>query len=578
MASKSQTMFNGVQSGRVGSVVGFKRDDASAPQGVRPYVQPSNPKTREQARQRARFAGVAVLMSMLSQISDHNIEGERVGRWNRRAYAKLLFGDVFASPITAKGAGVVALANTDTTKRYVKVSKGTLGTVTPETVAEVTPLGVLTAESIEEAGLKVGDIVTIVIGRQGTGNLAGVSYKQYQIAEGVEVDDLNLVFDGANFTAQTENSCFGVIIERNGETKHLLTTSSMGIVPMYNYQTTEQCYQTYMSDGAQLSNNQFLYGEDFEENPSPAAVIGLRNLTINGESLAIGGTRQIVTTAALSGDVEVYNFEEGQELVAALGNYSKGDAVIPGSAIGQMGHGTIPMSHAAFGTAGSKQIWLIVDGFAYKKICNLSIVEPPFETSITNLSVDGNAAAQNAQVTIETQNVSISGNLSAYAEGHVIGVGFSTSNMVTASGTAFSGTLNNVPTEFTKIKLFVDGVAVEDWCDVKTTYVPPVSFDTVTLDGDPWTSNETSLTPDTYAIAGNVVGNAPQVALIATTTKPSVGASVAFAAQANISNSAFSLSQALDGRYYLVAGTVDAQNNVISVAGVFDYYLETMNE
>lgn len=578
MASKSQTMFNGVQSGRVGSIVGFKRDDAAAPQGVRPYVQPSNPKTREQATQRAKFAGVAVLISMFNQIADHNIEGERVGRWNRRAFSKLLFGDVFAAPISAKGANVVALANTDPTKRYVKVSKGSLGLVSPETVAEVTPLGVLTAESIEDAGLKTGDIVTIVIGRLGTGNLAGVSYKQYQIAEGVEIDDLNIVYDGANYTAQNENTCFAVIIERNGDTKHLLTTSTMGLVPMYNYQTTEQCYQTYMSDSAQLSNNQFLYGEDFEENPSPAAVIGMRNLVINGSSLAIGGTRQITTTAALSGEVEVYNFEEGQELVAAIGNYTKDEAVIPGSAIGQMGHGTIQMSHAAFGTAGSKQIWLIVDGFAYKKICNLSIVEPPFETSITSLSVAGNAAAQNAQVTVDTENVAISGVLSAYAAGHTIGVGFSTSNMVTASGTSFSGTLNNVPTEFTKIKLFVDGVAIEDWCDVKTTFVPPVSFSNMKIDGNNFNANADGLSEASHTFTGEVQTTATRVAIVAAATKPSVGDTVQVGNSAAINQGQFSISKSMSSKCWVVVGEDNGEYGDFDIEGVYQYYADVMNE
>ena len=523
MASKSQTMFNGVQSGRVGSIVGFKRDDASAPQGIRPFVAPSNPKTRDQAKQRARFAGVSLFMSFLYLIADHNIEGQKVGRWNRRAFSKLLFSDTNNALVSAKGAQVLALAVTAGAAKAVKISKGTLGKVSPVTDASPVALGVLTEESIATAGLEIGDIITIVKGTIGTNNLTGVTYKQYQIAVGTEVNDLGLVFANGEWTATMADACFGVIIERHGNASHLLTTSLFAMVPKYDYVTTDECYATYMSAEASLKDNEYLYGADFSENPKPAAGVTMRNLVINGESLAVGGTRQLLTTAALVGSVDVDNLNENQEAVAALGDYAKGDSVIPGSAIGQFAHGSIAMSHAAFGTAGSQKIWLMIDGVAYMKIANLTIVEPPFETSISSVSIDGNSAAKNADVTVTGATCSINAVISAYAAGHTIGIGFSTSNMVVASSTNISGTLNGLTSQNQPLKLFVDGVAVETWCNVKTTYVPASDFENVTLSGSAWDSNKTMDLANTVAISGSVSApGATHAYLMKSSTKPLV--------------------------------------------------------
>lgn len=583
MASKSQTMFNGVQSGRVGSIVGFKRDDASAPQGIRPYVAPSNPKTREQAKQRARFAGVSLFMSFLYLIADHNIEGQKVGRWNRRAFSKLLFSDNYAALVSAKGAQVLALAYGANAAKAVKISKGTLGKVSPVTNATPVALGVLTEESIAAAGLEVGDIITIVKGTIGTGNLTGVTYKQYQIAVGTEVNDLGLVFANGEWTATMADTCFGVIIERHGNATHLLTTSLFAMLPKYEFDTTEECYATYMSAEASLKDNEYLYGEDFSENPKPAAGVTMRNLVINGESLSVGGTRQLLTTAALTGSVDVDNLNENQEAVAALGDYTKGDSVIPGSAIGQFGNGSIAMSHAAFGTAGSQKIWLMIDGIAYMKIANLTIVEPPFETSISSVSIDGNAASKNADVTVTGQSCTINAVISAYAAGHTIGIGFSPSNMVVASSTNISGTLNGLTSQNQQLKLFVDGVAVETWCNVKTTYVPAGDFENVTLKGTAWDRDRSNTVDESVAISGNVsVPNATHAYLVKSATKPLVDHTTINTDKqiGAISNGSFSGSATPDAvnKWWLAACHYEQGTEEWYIDAVYDYYLDVMSD
>lgn len=581
MASKSQTMFNGVQSGRVGSIVGFKREDAAAPQGIRPYVAPSNPKTRQQAKQRARFAGISLFMSFLNQIADHNIEGQKVGRWNRRAFSKLLFTETNNALISAKGAQVLALANTAGAKKAVKISKGSLGKVTPITNVSPAALGTLTEESIAEAGLQIGDIVTIVKGTLGTSNLTGVTYKQYHIAVDTEVNDLGLVFANGEWTATMADACFGVIIERNGRSTHMLSTSEFGMVPKYEYETTEKCYASYMSADTSLKDDQYLYGEDFSENPKPAAGVTMRNLIINGESLSVGGTRQMLTTAALTGSVDIDNLGENQEAAAALGDYTKGESVIPGSAIGQFGHGSIAMSHAAFGSAGSQQIWLMIDGVAYKKIATLTIVEPPFETNITSVSIDGKTASKNSNVTLDGQTCTISAVISAYAAGHTIGIGFSASNMVQANSTNISGTLSGLTSQNQQLKLFVDGVEVETWCNVKTTYVSSTYFENVRLNNTAWQNNQQSNVSVSVDIRGNVSApGATNVYLMKKTTKPvkedttmlsdkKVGA---------INSGGFtgSVAPGSVGKWWLVATHHDELDNEV-VDDVFDYYLDVVN-
>lgn len=574
MAARSNTMFNGVQSGRVGSVVGFKRDDSTAPQGIRPYVAPSNPKSAAQSKQRARFAGVSLMMSFLNAIADHNIEGQRVGRWNRRAFSKLLFSTTNTRLLAAKGAQVLALNYDCAVAQSVKISKGTLGKVTPITDASPVALGVLTAESIAEAGLMVGDIITIITGVIGNGNLTGVSYKQYQVAEGTEINDLALVFADGAWTATMADACFGVIIERNGQTKHLLTTSEFAKLPKFSEENTSKCYETYMANAAGLQNNKYLYGEDFEENPNPAAVITMRNLSINGESLTIGGTRQLLTTAALSGSVEVLNVEENQEAVAAIGNYAVGDPVIVGSAIGQYGHGQIDFSHAAFGTAGSKQIWLMIDGFAYRKIATLSIVEPPFETSVSSLSLDGNAVTKGSQVVVHNASLSLAGTISQFSSNHEIKLGFNYGNAIVVRGLNFEGVIWNVPREYADLKLFVDGVAVETYCQVKSDYVAPSGFSNVTLNGSAW-NQDSQVSTRNSSVAGSYVGDATKVILKAASVKPSAGSVVLYSgSELSISNGEFSGQVSTDSDedfMYLLAVTPTGNANEYQVYDVFEH-------
>lgn len=581
MASKSQTMFNGVQSGRVGSIVGFKRDDASAPQGIRPFVAPSNPKTLEQAKQRARFAGISLFMSFLNQIADHNIEGQKVGRWNRRAFSKMLFSETNNALVSAKGAQVLALANSAGAAKAVNISKGSLGKVSPVTNASPTPLGVLTEESIAEAGLQIGDIVTIVKGSVGSNNLTGVTYKQYQIAVDTEVNDLGLVFANGEWTATMADACFGVIIERKRNTIHLLTTSSFAMVPKYDFDTTKQCYATYMSTDPAAKDNEYLYGKDFSENPKPAAGVTMRNLIINGESLSVGGTRQMLTTAALTGSVDIVNLGENQEAVAALGDYTKGDSVLQGSTIGQFSNGSIAMSHAAFGSAGSQQIWLMIDGIAFKKIATLTIVEPPFETNVTSVSIDGKPASKNANVTVDGQTCTISAVISAYAAGHTIGIGFSTSNMVQASSTNISGSLSGLTAQNQQLKLFVDGVEVETWCSVKTTYVSATTFENVKLNNSAWQNNQQSNVNVKVDIKGNVSApGATNVYLMKKATKPEIEETIALSDKkvGTINSGGFtgSATPASVGKWWLVASHQDELENQI-VDDVFDYYLDVVN-
>lgn len=574
MAARSNTMFNGVQSGRVGSVVGFKRDDSTAPQGIRPYVAPSNPKSAAQSKQRARFAGVSLMMSFLNVIADHNIEGQRVGRWNRRAFSKLLFSTPSTRLLAAKGAQVLALNYDSAVAQSIKISKGSLGKVTPVTDASPVTLGVLTAESIAEAGLMVGDIITIITGIIGNDNLTGVSYKQYQVEEGTEINDLALAFADGAWTATMADACFGVIIERNGQTKHLLTTSEFAKLPKFSEENTSKCYETYMANAAGLQNNKYLYGEDFEENPNPAAVIKMRNLTINGESLAVGGTRQLLTTAALSGSVEVLNLDENQEAVAAIGDYVVGDPVTSGSAIGQFGNGQIDFSHAAFATTGTQKIWLMIDGFAYRKIATLTIVEPPFETSVSSLSLDGNAVTEGSQVIVHNASLSLAGTITQFSSNHEIKLGFNYGAAIVVRGVNFEGTIWNVPREYHDLKLFVDGVAVETYCQVKSDYVAPSGFSNVTINGQAWSSNK-SVSSAQSSVAGGYVGEATDVVGIIRDTKPSVGSVITTSGSSlPITDGAFSgqiTTDSTETNTFLCAVVATGNTNEYRIIDVYQY-------
>lgn len=570
-------MFNGVQSGRVGSIVGFKRDDAAAPQGIRPYVAPSNPKTVDQSKQRSNFAGVAVLMSILSQIADHNMEGVKVGRWNRRAFSRYLFADKQCTLIAAKGASAVALADGSDATRAVRISKGTLGLCTPTTAVSITALGTLTEEKIAAAGLQVGDIITILLPRIQNGLMTGIAYGQYQVEVGTEITELELAYDNGTYNAKMVADCFGVIIERNGASKHLLTTSVVAKMPVFSAQLTDDCYSTYQGSEKVLKDNEFLYGEQFSENPKPAVVVGMRNLTINGSSLNVGGSRQMLTTAALSGSVVVTNLESEQIATAVIGNFMAGEDVSLETPIGTASGDNLTFTHDAFGSAGTRHIWLALDGVAYRKIADLNVVEPPFETTISALSLDGNSVVKNTQVQVEGATASLTATITAYASGHSIGIGFSPSNMVTASGTSISGTLNGVTNTYQTLKLFVDGVAVEDWCQVKNNITPITGFGNVTIGGQGWNQNITKIGGSTFAVAGSYVGEGDKVGIVYAESAPSVGESVLQidGAIGDVVSNAFSGNPYLGVNKvgYLVAYVEDASNDTYIVKDVYQYHV-----
>lgn len=295
MAGKCSNMFLDVVRGRVGSVVGYTRGSSEDPQGVRPYVKPSNPKTMPQAVQRARFSGAVVMASLLSKISDHNVEGERVGLKNRSAFCKLLMAlphavvgqDLFeAKLIAAKGSLRVSIAAADLDNPVsaflsasMPLSKGSLGDCTPTfLVGEDNFVGTLTADKIKSLGLQVGDIITIVTFNKVKSADGTIyyepSYKQYDVAVGTEIADIAFLnsagsaamtsFEGNWYVAVkgvssvTSAAGVGVIIERNTDGKHLLS-SSVVILEGLSVAATQAVYDSFRKKAVDY-RSQFLYG------------------------------------------------------------------------------------------------------------------------------------------------------------------------------------------------------------------------------------------------------------------------------------------------------------------------------
>lgn len=284
MGAKSQTMFNGVQTGRVGAIVGYKRDDSNAPQGIRPYVQPANPKTYAQSVQRAKFAGISVFISMCARISDHNIEGTKVGLKNRAAWQRILFSYLNGPLSAAKGAQVVAVRN-NVSNAQVPVSRGSLGRVAisggTAPGADIT----LTADNMAGYGLKEGDIITILTGNVQDGHLASINFEQVEVKVGAVLPVASWSHSGNTYTIKMVESCVALIIERDGESSHLLTTSGMVGIPVWTADQQEEIIKTYMAASSSLSNNRYLYGSEFAGTQAPVSTGG----TTGGSSSGSGG-------------------------------------------------------------------------------------------------------------------------------------------------------------------------------------------------------------------------------------------------------------------------------------------------
>lgn len=280
MAGKATNLVIGVISGRVGSVVGYKRKgDSNNPQGVRAYVQPSNPKTDAQAIQRAKFAGANVLAGILSKISDHNLEGKPIGSKNRAAYVGLLLKQ--GAVVAAKGSSVVAKwyaqSDLDQIQAAIPVSRGTLGEVAnmsglgPDALPEGSAIGELTAAKIAALGLQVGDILTMVVptGVIADGalvNVESVSYKQYKVEVGLTINDLTLSYSNGTWTGSMQspvmNSPVTLIIERVQGAVHTLTNSELAGFPTFSEDDTADVYSTYKNTSAKVTNYEFLYGSE----------------------------------------------------------------------------------------------------------------------------------------------------------------------------------------------------------------------------------------------------------------------------------------------------------------------------
>lgn len=292
-------MFNGVQSGRVGAIVGFKRNNTLEPQGIRPFVQPSNPKTTAQSIQRAKFAGAAKLASILSQISDHNIEGKKIGNINRAEYVRMLLG----VPMVAAKGGISAAVDSSASANsfngidtLIPLSKGSLGAfqfTDGETDGEVTQ------DVLDFYGLKVGDIVTALqftYADSSNRYITGVRYWQCEIslgpvsAENFLALDYNdqqagiITIDTSKLSGYVQaDGNVAAIIERMDGNRHLLSSSYINQARISLSQSTE-IYETFQNSDAAGYRNMFLYGSELF--PDGTMRVPVRAIYANGDAVS----------------------------------------------------------------------------------------------------------------------------------------------------------------------------------------------------------------------------------------------------------------------------------------------------
>lgn len=216
-------------------------------------------------------------------------------------------------------------------------------------------------------------------------------------------------------------------------------------------------------ESSRILNNALNEGQQVNFNGPSAVQIG--GLTINGHAVTVGGTRQILTTDALTGTVTVNNLEEGDNAFMAIGNFVQGADYTTGDTVGNVVAGIASISHAAF-AVGDYQLWLILNGKCYRKACTIRVQEPPFESAITALTIDSVAAAQGSRKSVSADTATIAGTVSAYSAQHTLKVGTTLANSVAVSSTSFTGTIS-VAQSYEQIKLFIDGEAVQSWCEIR---------------------------------------------------------------------------------------------------------------
>lgn len=265
MASKSQTMFNGIQRGRVGSIVGFKRDDPEAPQGIRPYVKPSNPRTYAQALQRCHFAAASKWMGMLSQISDHNVEGVTVGRKCRAEFVRrCMCYELF----TAKGYNVVS-ANPN--RNYAFSLPVSFGSLEIDWEPNDNPPISIDEDFISDSGLMVGDVLTFI-------KIGYTSFKldKYDITsltgpvkilqQKIEVGSRGFISgqDGAIFCSildlQEVPGYYALILERTDGGEHLISTSYVYDLDILAYDVERKLFVESYMNRKPKGADKYLYG------------------------------------------------------------------------------------------------------------------------------------------------------------------------------------------------------------------------------------------------------------------------------------------------------------------------------
>lgn len=271
MAGRSSNLIVGVIRGRVGSVVGYKRSgDSVDPQGVKAFVAPSNPKTLAQAQQRAKFAGANVFAGIVSKISDHNVQGQKIGTKNRAKYVQLLLDQ--CGLVAAKGSSVVGIA-----PQYdngIILAKGDLSTLNVNGNGYGLDATPLTAALMETLGIQAGDIITVVrltgtVVTSGSSsayaNISKADYAQIVAAVGATIPNANIDQTGYVSVAMPDNASDGaaaIIIERVVDGEHHLSTSWSTTAPKFTLEQMEALWATYMTNEAGVRNDKFLYGDE----------------------------------------------------------------------------------------------------------------------------------------------------------------------------------------------------------------------------------------------------------------------------------------------------------------------------
>ena len=400
---------------------------------AREIVSHANPKTNAQLYQRAIMATIMKAYSVGKAIFDHSFEGKKVGSENQQAFMSLnarnlravVANEVNSGVAVAEQQGrVIAPKSKFPVPFTYIVSDGSYeanfiaaaGNIMPaalanETVAEYCRrLGIVENDYYTLVGFyirnnnvsfAVDGYESVVYAKQHPCNFvyirmkvkAGVGSNSDAISNlgqvlvvddmtaGLPTPDLASIAPEAavtmvalGITAATKGASGIIRSEKNNDlrsqcTLEFTTDMEFGL-------SSEFALAAWQQGSQELGDSSLiLEGRESALSFSTAVSVGLSNLTVNGAALSIGGTKNVLNTASISGSVTVNNLDEGNAKIA-LGNYSVGASYASGTVLGQRsGSGEISLSCAALQT-GTHNAWLFVDNVAVCRAFTIVSTEP----------------------------------------------------------------------------------------------------------------------------------------------------------------------------------------------------------